>query len=256
MTPQAFCMKIAGHIARVEAKFASTQAYFAPYLTQELPEFTISPTDADWEFEQAFSIEEALREGIRPRIYSNSHLERSAIQRAFAEYLFDRDILLLHGSTVAVDGKAYLFTAKCGTGKSTHTRLWREVFGARAVMVNDDKPFLHIADGLVTAYGSPWSGKHGLSSNISAPLQGICILERGTDNVIRPLSAAEAMPMLLHQSYAPTDPSKTPRLEALLGQLVAAVPLWHMDCNKDPQAARVAYHAMSQIVMFHSQKET
>ena len=50
--------------------------------------------------------------------------------------------IMLHSSCVVVDDKAYLFTARSGTGKSTHTRLWCQLFGDRAVMVNDDKPFL------------------------------------------------------------------------------------------------------------------
>ena len=31
-----------------------------------------------------------------------------------------------------------------GTGKSTHARLWRETFGDRVWMINDDKPLLRI----------------------------------------------------------------------------------------------------------------
>ena len=46
------------------------------------------------------------------------------------------DTILFHGSVIAVDGEGYLFTAKSGTGKSTHARLWRETFGDRAVRVS------------------------------------------------------------------------------------------------------------------------
>jgi hypothetical protein len=52
-------------------------------------------------------------------------------------------------------------------------------------MVNDDKPFLKFAGDDVIAYGSPWSGKHGLDTNISLPLKGICFLRRGSVNSIR-----------------------------------------------------------------------
>ena len=143
---------------------------------------------------------------------------------------------MLHGSTVAVDGKAYLFTAPCGTGKSTHTRLWRELFGARAVMVNDDKPFLQFTPNGVLAYGSPWSGKHGLASNICVPLQGICLLHRGQENVIRPARAEDLIGILRHQAYGDAD--------ALVDKLARSVPLWEMDCNKNLEAARIAYEAM------------
>lgn len=72
--------------------------------------------------------------------YSLSYLETLAVYRKIVTRLVFSDILLIHGSAIAVDGKAYLFTAPSGTGKSTHTRMCREYFKDRAVMVNDDKP--------------------------------------------------------------------------------------------------------------------
>ena len=240
-----FRMKIAGQVAAVTAVFDSTAAYFRDYLTEDAPDFSVAITPADREFEQRASVEEALEEGIRPRVYTEPHLERAAIQRKFAEHLFDLGTLLVHGSTVALDGQAYLFTAKCGTGKSTHTRLWRQVFGTRAVMVNDDKPFLRLTDAGVYACGSPWAGKHGLGSNITVPLKGICILERGPENRIREISPEEAMEMLLHQSYCPLDEGKRSRFHSLVEQLAHRVPLWKMECTKDPAAAAVSCAAMS-----------
>ena len=35
------------------------------------------------------------------------------------------------------------------------------------------------------------------------------------------------------------------KLLELLDQLVTAVPVWKMECTPDPEAARVAYRAMS-----------
>ena len=239
-------MKIAGAVACVQTNFDSTAHYFREFLTEEPAEFSIRVTEADMEYEQAYSIAEAHQEGIRPRIYTGAHLERVAIQRGFAEYLLPRGGIPLHGSTVAVDGKAYLFTAQCGTGKSTHTRLWRQVFGQRAVMVNDDKPFLLFTPEGILACGTPWSGKHGLHSNVCLPLQGICILERGLENRIRPISAAEALSMLRHQAYQPKDPADEVLVARLVDDLAQTVPLWQLSCNQDPGAAQVAYAAMSQ----------
>ena len=178
-----FKIKIAGCTVQVQALFDSTRDYCRAYLTEDAAEFSVAVTRADMEFEQAWLDEEARQEGLRRRKFSDPFLERSAIQRMTAEKLLSRDVLLVHGSTVAVDGEGYLFTAGCGTGKSTHTRLWREVFGDRAVMVNDDKPFLRIGEEGIFACGAPWSGKHGLDTNITVPLRGICILERGGKTV-------------------------------------------------------------------------
>ena len=238
-------MKIAGQTACICPLFSSTEQYFRAYLTADRPDFSVTVTQENLDLEQAWLDEEADSEGLRRRQFTGPFLERAAIQRAFAEHLLLHDTVMLHGSTVAVDGRAYLFTARCGTGKSTHTRLWREVFGSRAVMINDDKPFLRIKDGVVTAFGAPWSGKHGLDSNINAPLQGICILDRGADNRILPISAGEALQLLLHQSYQPFANASRVRNDALVIRVAETVPLWRMTCNRLPQAAQIAYDAMS-----------
>jgi hypothetical protein len=174
-------------------------------------------------------------------------LERTAIQRKVAEALLNHNTLLLHGSTVAVDGQAYLFTAACGTGKSTHTRLWREFFGEQSMMVNDDKTFLQFTEDHVIAHGSPWSGKHGLDTNISVPLKGICILKRGNVNRIRSIPASEARDMLQHQSFASEDVHAQAAVRILVESLMQRIPLWEMECTKDPEAAAVAYEAMSAV---------
>ena len=153
-----FHLKIAGHTGAITSLFESTPQYFRPYLTDNPAEFSVSVTREDIAFEQADLLEEAHRDGFRLRVFTDPFLERAAIQRAFAEFLFDYNILLFHGSAIAVDGEGYLFTAHSGTGKSTHTRLWKQIFGDRAVMVNDDKPFLELTGNGVILHGSPWSG--------------------------------------------------------------------------------------------------
>ena len=242
-----FSLRIAGHTARVTSLFERTPQYFRAYLSDDAPSFSVTVTREDIAFEQQDLLEEALREGFKPRTFTDPFLERASIQRRFAEFLLDHDTLLLHGSAIALDGQGYLFTADSGTGKSTHTRLWREVFGDRAVMVNDDKPFIQLTRDGALLHGSPWSGKHGLDANITVPLKGICILERGSENCIRRISPEEAMPMLLHQSGSPLSPELLSQYHALINTLATKVPLWSMECTKDPQAALVAHNAMASI---------
>ena len=240
-----FNLKIAGCVGKVHSRFDSTRDYCRNYLTEEEPEFEVIVTPEDLAFEQAELLAEARAEGMKPRKFTDPFLDRAAIQRKFADYLFDHNVLLCHGSTVAVDGKAYLFTAKCGTGKSTHTRLWREVFGDRARMVNDDKPFLILTESGVLACGAPWSGKHGLDTNITVPLAGICILERGPENTIRPIPAEEALPRLLHETHCPDG--QEPRFRELVERLASQTALWRMECTRDQEAAEVAHRFMSSI---------
>lgn len=233
-----FVIEIAEMVLQVQGMFDSTPAYFGRYLSEKPPEYSVTVTPENLAFEQHALDEEADREGMKRRVFTPPFLERAAIQRYAAAVALSRNTILLHGSTVAVDGRGYLFTAPCGVGKSTHTRLWRQLLGDRAVMVNDDRAFLKIQPGEVLAYGSPWSGKHGLDSNICVPLDGICILERGIENRIVPLPPEDALPFLMTQVYTSNE-------SALTAQLAETVPLWKLSCNKDISAAQTAFAAMS-----------
>lgn len=240
-----FSIRIAGCTAAVTSLFDSTRDYCARYLTDTQPDFTVTVTREDLAFEQDFLDQEADEEGLRRRVFTEPFLERAAIQRQVAEQLLSRGVLLLHGSAVAVDGKGYLFTAKTGTGKSTHTRLWRQVFGSRAVMINDDKPFVRVTPTGITLWGAPWSGKHGLDTNVSVPLAGICILERGVENTIVPADPQQAVRFLMGQCLYPRDTAEQFRLHVLLQALADGTALWRMQCTISPEAAKIAHRAMS-----------
>ena len=239
-----FTMEIAGLAVGVQPLFQSTREYCRPYLTEKEAEFFVTVSPEDLVFQQSLLEQEAVEEGLKIRKFTDPFLERATIQRRVADRLLSRDTLMLHGSTVAVDGKAYLFTGPCKTGKSTHTRLWREVFGERAVMVNDDMPFLQITDGGVMAYGSPWNGKHGLSTNICVPLQGICFLQRGQENEIHSVAPDRGISALQRQMHTPADAALLEKAIFLMERLADRIPLWELHCNMQPEAAQVSYRAM------------
>lgn len=209
--------------------------------------FTIATTQSDIDFEREKSAGEDIKEGIPIRHFSDAYLETLAVYRKIADHLLSCDTLLFHGSVIAVDGEGYLFTAKSGTGKSTHTRLWREYFGERAVMVNDDKPLLHIADSGVTAYGTPWDGKHRLSTNIAVPLKGICILTRDAKNHIEPVEPHAVYPLIVQQTNRSLSADGMKQTLSLIDRMLNVVPVYRLGCNMDIEAAKVAYEGMNRL---------
>ena len=239
-----FIVKIAGQSVGVTANFESTKNFCRDYLCDGEPDFSVAISMEDIAFEREKSAREDALEGLPIRNHSDAYLETLAVQRKITERLFDHDILLFHGSVIAVDGVGYLFTAKSGTGKSTHTRLWRQVFGIRAVMVNDDKPFLRIGEDGIMACGTPWMGKHGLGANIAVPLKAICILHRGVENRIERIPAKDAVLMLLQQSSRPQQPKNMPKYLELVDKLAAGTAFYNLWCNMTPEAAEVAYERM------------
>ena len=241
-----FTVKLADVPLRIRPVHPEMAGFLRLYRSEEEPAFTLEMTREDLERERLLSARSRENEGLPPVESSDKVLETLAIYRKLAEELITRDVLIFHGSVVAVDGEAYLFTARSGTGKSTHTRLWREVFGDRAVMINDDKPLLRVSEEGVTAYGTPWNGKHHLGGNLSAPLKALCILNRDTRNHIETIRAEDAFPVFLQQCHKPEREDALPMVLTLLERLSRKVKLYRLGCNMEPEAAIKAYQGMQE----------
>lgn len=208
------------------------------YLAEdEEPKFSILATDEDLAYEQAQDMENQQ--------YTKSYLEFIALYRQFSEKVLDYGVVLCHGSVIEMDGKAYMFTAPSGTGKSTHTRLWREHFGDKVTMINDDKPLLKFKEDGVYAYGTPWDGKHHLSTNTNAKLAGICFLKQAEENSIRRIYTEEAVGMLMNQIYRPRNAEGLMKTLDYVERLLAEIPMYEMGCTISEEAAEMAYNEMS-----------
>ena len=172
-------------------------------------------------------------------------LEDSALYRKIAGNMIDYSRILIHGSALSIDGSGYLFIAPSGTGKSTHSALWRKVFGERVVMVNDDKPLVRVENGEIVIYGTPWNGKHGLGSNICVPLKGICRVYRTEENRIEKVDKDEAMARLLEQTYRSEEPYRVAKTLGMLKEMIDHVPVYALYCNMEEDAALTAYEGMT-----------
>lgn len=163
----------------------------------------------------------------------------------FYGHLLRFDGMLLHASAVALDGRAYLFSGPSGMGKSTHTRLWQQLFGSDVRVFNDDKPALRLLDGHWYAYGTPWCGKDGINQNLKVPLGAICFLSRGSENRIRALDAAEALPLIYGQTmYRLRKPENALRLMSAVDALLRGVPVFQLECRPEPEAAVLSSRTM------------
>lgn len=153
--------------------------------------------------------------------------------------------IVLHASAVEMEGKAYLFSGPCTVGKSTHTRLWQQVFGEVAQVFNDDKPALRLVDGRWYAYGTPWCGKDGINQNKKVPLAGICFLKQGPQEHIRLLDPEAAIPLILWQAMRFISKDKMGLLLSLLDDLVKNIPVYELENRPVEAAARLSYETMS-----------
>ncbi len=156
------------------------------------------------------------------------------------------DAIMLHSSCIMFENKAYMFTADSGTGKSTHTALWKQVFGDKVTYINDDKPLLRKINGVWTAFGNPWSGKTDLNTNCSAPVGGIVFLNRGKENTIKKLNPPidSVASLFMDQTVKPRSARNATAMLVNADDLLMSVPLFELYCNVSEEAVWTAYNAI------------
>lgn len=227
--------EIVGLVTDLDCKYPRTIEQAKAYKTEasKEPDITIHLSD---EYYKGFSenypeIDEETREYI-------------CTGAEFYNALMSFGGFFLHSSAVMIDGKAYLFSAPSGTGKSTHTSLWLEKFGDRAKILNDDKPAIRIINDEIRVFGTPWSGKADSSVNTDVALAGICFLERDTTNHIEEISKAEGIAKVMNQTIRPSDRAQMSQLLDTLDIVISRTPIYKMGCNISLEAAEVAYEAM------------
>lgn len=178
--------------------------------------------------------------------WSDAYLETLAVYRAIAEWLPGQDRMLVHGAAIELDGRAFLFCAPSGAGKSTHVALWRRRFGNRARILNGDKPIVAREGDRFRVYGTPWAGKEGWQENASAPLCGICLLERGEHDRAWAITAADALDDMMRQVYLPRDPTAALLTLGLVDTLLARVPLVRLACTPTERSVVCSHRALTQ----------
>ena len=168
--------------------------------------------------------------------YTESFLSFKKLSSRLAEF----DAFLMHGAVIKIRNKGIVFSAPSGTGKTTHMLRWKEVFGDEVTVINGDKPIIRQRDGHPVAYGTPWCGKEGYTSNDSVNITDICFIERAEQNSVCRVEARDAVKELMSQILIPKVPADTIRVLGMLDDILKECSVWKIYCNKDIEAALVA----------------
>ncbi len=143
--------------------------------------------------------------------------------------------VILHSSFVESEGRAILFTAPSGVGKSTQAELWRK--HRNAFVVNGDCSFVRKSDGIFKAYGLPFSGTSGICYNREHPLFAIVYLTQAKKNKLTELRGAKAFRAVYEgvklSSWSKEDAAQ---VTETVGAIVSEVPVYKLDCLPDESA--------------------
>jgi len=216
----------------IENKHPYIENMCRDYITDAPADFTVSVTD-----------EEIIAEDKEGGC-SAGYLESLAIYRKIANKIIEYDGFLMHGVVLSVDDKGVIFCAKSGTGKTTHSMLWKKLLGERCEIINGDKPLVRIKDDRVYAYGTPWAGKEGINKNARVELKKVCFIQRGTENEIMSCAKKDALGHFMTQVFIPEDGMLTLKTMDLIDRFIRKTDIYILKCNMDISAAKTAYHKM------------
>lgn len=230
-----FKYKIADICFSADIRYKYTYEIMQEFLADDSEKslFAFEITDEDIERERA----------LAPSPLSDAMYESTAVYRKYIyRVLRDYDAFFFHCSSIAVDNQAVMFTARSGTGKSTHRNLWTKNFGDKVTVINDDKPIIRKVDDVFYVYGTPWKGKEGLGANIRVPAKALCFLSRSETNSIGGIDTASVVARALNQTVRPKEPELMGNLLDLLDGFISQVKCYDLRVNMDDEAAIVAYN--------------
>ena len=223
--------KVADIVFQMKLDFEETENWYKPYLYdgEEEPEFSLvaDPKRMDYLVKNGLDITPAIAENVVLCTDFNRRL-----MKYYGSYI--------HSSALLFDGKAYLFSANSGVGKSTHTKKWLKRFGERAAIINDDKPSFRFIDGKCIIYGTPFAGGTDIHQNISAELGALVFIERSEDNLLENIPVSRAIALLLEQSPKRANEQMGDRQLEMFSMMLTKYPAYLLKCNMDDSAVDAA----------------
>ena len=155
--------------------------------------------------------------------------------------------LEMHASVVVNDNKAYLFLARSGTGKSTHSQMWLENIPG-SYLLNDDNPVVRVFDdGRIIVYGTPWSGKTPCYKNEAVPAGAFVKIQRSLENKLTRRGTIEAyVDIFSSSSGLKSDHQMADKLHTTIEKIVLRRISYVLDCRPDAEAAIVCHSGLTE----------
>lgn len=229
--------KVADFVVEFLNLSLDSQKYFENFLSGDSPEVSFEISEQDIQFEIN------AVDGKCTRI----NAELAAALRKFAYWMLDSKAFLLHSSLIEVNGTGICFAAPSGTGKTTHTRLWKQLLGDNMTVINGDKPIIRFFENekYPLGYGTPWCGKERYGINGKVPIKHICFIERSDKNVCEKLEVSEILQLFFKQIFIKRqNPAMVSKTLKLADMFLNNLSVWKIKCNMDISAAKVAYNTI------------
>lgn len=185
---------------------------------------------------------------VRKNEYTDRVGVKTALESMEVEHLIAQNHgVVFHCAYIEHNGKAILFTAPSGTGKSTQADLWAKYRGTE--IINGDRAAVRLADGVLMAEGIPFAGSSQYCKNRSLPIEAIVYLGQAPKTTIRKLRGYEAFAKIWEGVSVNTwDKEDMELVSEVVQQAAANVPVFHLPCTPDESAVIALEQELGKLV--------
>ena len=189
--------------------------------------------------------------------YKSVQIKRSSVPNKIESKILARSMelehvlalnqgIILHASYIEYQGKAILFTAPSGTGKSTQAELWGKYYKAK--LINGDRAAIRVLDDGIYVWGVPFSGMSFVTQNIKLPLAAIVYLTQSPINSVLQLLGAKAFRRIWEGcSINVWYDEDIQNCSQTVTEIVNQVPIVFLGCTPDKRAVDILHHELERL---------
>ncbi len=159
-----------------------------------------------------------------------------SLRLAFLYHVQKKEMFAIHSASILYQGKAWLFSGHSGMGKSTHARLWTQLY--ETPQLNGDLNLLAITPEGPMVYGIPWCGTSGIFTKQTYPLGGIILLKQDQQDFCEELSPDKKTLLLTQRLISPAWTKELLSLNLRFAdRLKDQILVCRLHCTREPSAA-------------------
>ena len=189
---------------------------------------------------------------LRMDIHGKKIGTKTVLNALGVEYLLLQEQgLIIHASYINCGGKAILFTAPSGTGKSTQAELWKKY--RNTDIVNGDRAVIKVNNNSIEACGLPYSGSSEYCENVTLPLTTIIYLSQDNNTSIRKMTGLEAFRRVWEQISVPSwNKDAVDQISMNVLKIIKHIPIYHLCCTPDETAILAVESVLDELEMNNS----
>lgn len=180
--------------------------------------------------------------------YRNNIGVKTVLNSLGMEHLIlEKQGVILHTSFIEYKGKAILFTAPSGTGKSTQADLWRK--HRNAEIVNGDRAVIRLIDGKAYACGIPFAGSSTYCKNRTLPLEAIVYLGQAPETTIEKLQGIQGFKKIWEGCTVNTwNQEDVAKALDIVQEITAKIPVYYLQCTPDKSAIEALESELEKVM--------